>query len=116
MRFKVEETKDYITLYDNDKEIHYRNLKSDYSSERTYHDNGELKTYKNSNGLEITYYDNGNIKTYKNSDGLESTYDINGYILTRIKNGVMVIDKRPKKVTIELTQEQLDKIKEHGLL
>ena len=74
----------------------------------------ELKEY----GSYYEILENGKVVYCKNSDGYsyECTYDSNNNKLTYIENGVMIRDNRPKKVTIELTQEQLDKIKESGLL
>ena len=88
---------------------------TDFSYEYTRDNKGNPLTYKNSNGYssEYTRDNKGNPLTYKNSydDSYEWTYDNKGNELTYTVNGVLIRDNRVKKVTLELTQEQLDKIK-----
>jgi len=82
-------------------------------------ENGYIVYYRNGDySYECKRDEQGKILTYKDSDGLikKWTYDENYNLLTKTENGKLVIDNRPKTITIELTQEQLDKIRESGLL
>jgi YD repeat-containing protein len=112
-KHELKEKKDYIELLENGKTIYYRDLKSGCSYEWTYDGKDKQLTYKDIDGFsfEFTYDKLGNVLTYKNHTGYSEkyTYDDRGNVLTKTVNGKLVIDNR--KVTIELTQEQLDKIK-----
>ena len=78
-----------ITYYHKNSDViaYEKIIKEDgYWNERTYDENGNMLTYKNSNGSwnERTYDENGNELTYRNSDGYwsERTYDEKGNELT----------------------------------
>ena len=75
-----------------------------YSCERTYDENGNQLTYKDSFNYseEHTYDENGNQLTYKDSDGYscERTYDENGNVLT-FKNSKGYFRIKGKQVTEE---------------
>ena len=74
-----------------------------------------LGTYKveYSNNYFRVLAPNGNQVYFEDSDGYWSKreYDSNGNEVYREYSDGTIIDKRVKKVSIELTQEQLDKIK-----
>jgi hypothetical protein len=75
--------------------------------------------YEDSNGYWVKreYDEHGNMIYWENSNGYwtKREYDEKGNRIYWENSKGVIIDKRPK-VTIELTQEQLDKIKESGLL
>ena len=106
-----------LKLYNKAGVMIYKFIKcGDDSFEKTYDENGNQLTYKDSKGFsnERTYDENGNQLTYKDSNGFsnERTYDDDGNVLT-YKNSQGAIIKRicrisqQHKVVQEFTMEQL---------
>jgi hypothetical protein len=82
---------------------------------------GNLVYYENSNGFwwKREFDEQGNEIYYESSYGnwSKSEYDDRGNEIYYEDSDGTVVDDRPKrKVTIELTEDQLKKIKESGLL
>ena len=138
-KYEIVQKNDYgIKILENGRTILYKS--KDFSSEYTRDSDGNPLTYQDSDGCNykytrddkgnpLTYQDSkdfsyeytrdsyGNPLTYKNSDGdsCKWTYDDNGNVLTLTKDGVLIIDNRPK-VTLKLNEEQIKIAKELGWL
>ena len=80
-----------------------------------YDSNGNEVYYEDSNGYWVKreYDSKGNLVYFEDSDGYWSKreFDSNDNIVYYENSNGIIFDKRVKKVSIELTQEQLDKIK-----
>jgi len=77
-----------LKLYNKEGKLIYKYIKysNDYSSKRTYDENGNPLTFKDSDGYSSkrTYDENGNELTFQDSDGYswKKTYNENGNELT----------------------------------
>jgi hypothetical protein len=117
--YKLYVEDDWFVVFDEQGNVIYYEYSDGYWVKREYDEKGNVIYYENSNGywFKREYDEKGNKVFFEDSNGYweKREYDEQGNRIYWVNSKGVIIDKRPK-VTIELTQEQLDKIKESGLL